>query len=87
VPVIGGLSIFGPLCIDMYLPALPRISTDLHASTSSVQVTLTMCLIGIAVGHLVIGPVSDGLGRRRPLLGGLAAFVASLMTRAVRDPR
>ncbi len=77
VPVIGGLSIFGPLCIDMYLPALPRISTDLHASTSSVQVTLTMCLIGIAVGHLVIGPVSDGLGRRRPLLGGLAAFVAS----------
>ncbi len=77
VLVIGGLSVFGPLCIDMYLPALPRISRDLHASTSAVQLTITACLIGIAIGQLLIGPVSDREGRRRPLLIGIGAFIAS----------
>jgi DHA1 family bicyclomycin/chloramphenicol resistance-like MFS transporter len=69
--------VFGPLCIDMYLPALPRISRDLHASTSAVQLTITACLIGIAIGQLLIGPVSDREGRRRPLLIGIGAFIAS----------
>jgi DHA1 family bicyclomycin/chloramphenicol resistance-like MFS transporter len=77
VLIIGGLSIFGPLCIDMYLPSLPRISRDLHASASAVQLTLTACLIGIAVGQLVIGPFSDQVGRRRPLLAGIGAFILS----------
>jgi DHA1 family bicyclomycin/chloramphenicol resistance-like MFS transporter len=77
VLVIGGLSVFGPLCIDMYLPALPRISRDLHASTSAVQLTITACLIGIALGQLLIGPISDREGRRRPLLIGIGAFIAS----------
>jgi MFS transporter, DHA1 family, multidrug resistance protein len=71
------MSIFGPLCIDMYLPALPAISRQLHASASAVQLTLTACLIGISAGQLLIGPVSDRVGRRPPLLIGLAAFVAS----------
>jgi len=77
VLVIGGLSIFGPLCIDMYLPALPRISRDLHATTSAVQLSITACLIGIAMGQLVIGPISDREGRRRPLLIGIGAFIVS----------
>lgn len=77
VLVIGGLSIFGPLCIDMYLPALPEISRDLQASPSAVQLSLTGCLVGIAVGQLVVGPISDRAGRRRPLLVGIVAFVAS----------
>jgi DHA1 family bicyclomycin/chloramphenicol resistance-like MFS transporter len=77
VLVIGGLSVFGPLCVDMYLPALPRISRDLHAGTSAVQLTITACLIGIAIGQLVIGPISDREGRRRPLLIGIGAFIAS----------
>jgi len=77
VLVIGGLSVFGPLCVDMYLPALPRISHDLHASTSSVQLSITACLIGIAIGQLLIGPISDREGRRRPLLIGIAAFILS----------
>ena len=77
VALIGTMSIFGPLCIDMYLPALPQISRQLHASASAVQLTLTACLIGIAVGQLLLGPVSDRLGRRPPLLAGLAAFVVS----------
>jgi len=77
VLVVGGLSIFGPLCIDMYLPALPQISRDLHAGTSAVQLTLTACLIGIALGQLVVGPISDREGRRGPLLVGIGAFVLS----------
>jgi DHA1 family bicyclomycin/chloramphenicol resistance-like MFS transporter len=77
VLVVGSLSIFGPLCIDMYLPALPRISRDLEAGASAVQLTLTACLIGISLGQLVLGPISDRFGRRPPLLAGLAAFVVS----------
>jgi MFS transporter, DHA1 family, multidrug resistance protein len=77
VLVVGSLSIFGPLCIDMYLPALPDISRQLHASASAVQLTLTACLVGISVGQLILGPISDRVGRRPPLLGGLAAFIAS----------
>jgi len=77
VVVIGGLSIFGPLCVDMYLPALPRISRDLGVSTSAIQLTLTGCLVGLAIGQLVIGPISDRVGRRRPLLAGIGVFVVS----------
>jgi DHA1 family bicyclomycin/chloramphenicol resistance-like MFS transporter len=77
VALVGSLSIFGPLCIDMYLPALPAISRELHAGASAVQLTLTACLIGISIGQLLLGPISDRLGRRPPLLAGLAAFIAS----------
>jgi DHA1 family bicyclomycin/chloramphenicol resistance-like MFS transporter len=83
VVLIGTMSIFGPLCIDMYLPALPQINRDLHASASAVQLTLTACLIGIALGQLLIGPVSDRLGRRLPLLIGLASFVFASLACAV----
>jgi len=73
--MIGGLTLFGPLCIDMYLPSLPKLTRDLHASASSVQFSLTTCLIGLALGQVLIGPASDRYGRRRPLLGGLVLFV------------
>lgn len=73
--IVGSLTAFGPLCIDMYLPALPRISHDLHTSASAVQLSLTACLIGLALGQVLIGPLSDRLGRRRPLFFGLAAFI------------
>ena len=75
--LVGGLSIFGPLCIDMYLPALPKITENLHASASAVQFSLTTCLVGIGCGQLVYGTVSDRLGRRRPLLVGLGVFVVA----------
>ncbi|MBV9659979.1 MAG: multidrug effflux MFS transporter [Acidimicrobiales bacterium] len=77
VVLVGSLSIFGPLCIDMYLPALPKMSRELHASASNMQLTLTSCLVGISLGQLLFGPISDRLGRRLPLLAGLAVFVAS----------
>ena len=77
--MLGGLSAFGPLTTDMYLPALPLITRQWHTSASMVQLTLTACLGGLGVGQLVAGPLSDVLGRRRPLMAGLwVYFVASL---------
>ena len=84
--VLGALSSFGPLSMDMYLPSTPTIAANLHASQSLVQLTLSGCLAGLAVGQLVAGPVSDGLGRKRPLLAGLAAFtVLSVACAAAPD--
>lgn len=78
--ILGGLTAFGPLSIDTYLPALPAIGRDLAASESVIQLTLTACLVGLAAGQVVAGPLSDTLGRRRPLLVGVAAYVfASLL--------
>jgi DHA1 family bicyclomycin/chloramphenicol resistance-like MFS transporter len=73
VVVLGALIALGPLTIDMYLPAFPRIADELAASDAQVQLTLTGMLVGLAVGQLVIGPLSDAFGRRRPLMTGLAA--------------
>jgi MFS transporter, DHA1 family, multidrug resistance protein len=79
VLVLGSLTAFGPLSIDMYLPGLPAMSRSFDASASAAQLTLTACLIGLALGQLLAGPLSDRLGRRRPLLLGVAAYsVASL---------
>jgi MFS transporter, DHA1 family, multidrug resistance protein len=75
--LVGSLSLFGPLCIDMYLPALPKISQNLHASASAIQLSLTMCLIGLAAGQIVYGVISDSLGRRRPLIAGLSLFIVA----------
>lgn len=72
VLVLGALSAIGPLTIDTYLPALPRLSADLGATDSQAQLTLTGLLVGMGLGQLVIGPLSDALGRRKPLLTGLA---------------
>src|SRR5438309_2214464 len=73
VLIIGGLSTFGPLSIDLYLPALPSLTHDLGGTVSLVQLTLTACLLGLSVGQLIAGPLSDSLGRRRPLFVGLVA--------------
>src|SRR6202012_3509772 len=59
------------------LPALPGLGRELAVSTSSVEVTLTMCVVGIAVGQLLVGPMSDTLGRRRPLIAGLTLYIGS----------
>ncbi len=78
--VLGSIIAIAPLTIDMYLPALPSITADLMTDATSVQLTLTGTLVGLAVGQLLIGPLSDALGRRRPLIAGLATHViASLL--------
>jgi DHA1 family bicyclomycin/chloramphenicol resistance-like MFS transporter len=78
--VLGAIVAVGPLTIDMYLPALPTITDELRTSSATVQLTLTGTLIGLGLGQLVLGPLSDALGRRRPLLAGTALYVlASLL--------
>ncbi|MDP3889931.1 MFS transporter, partial [Nocardioides sp.] len=79
VLVLGALIALGPLTIDMYLPAFPRIADEFGATGSQVQFTLTGMLLGLSIGQLFIGPLSDAFGRRRPLMVGLAVHaLASL---------
>ncbi|MFJ9538253.1 multidrug effflux MFS transporter [Streptomyces sp. NPDC101225] len=75
--ILGGLTATPPLAMDMYLPSLPEVTGSLHAPAATVQLTLTACLLGMALGQLVAGPMSDRWGRRRPLLTGLVAYVVS----------
>jgi DHA1 family bicyclomycin/chloramphenicol resistance-like MFS transporter len=77
VLILGSLSSFGPLSIDMYLPALPAMARDLHTSAAVAQLSLTACLIGLATGQLLAGPLSDARGRRRPLLTGVASYAVA----------
>lgn len=73
--VLGGLTALPPLSMDMYLPALPAVTDSLHAPAATVQLTLTACLAGMALGQLVVGPMSDRWGRRRPLLIGMIVYI------------
>jgi DHA1 family bicyclomycin/chloramphenicol resistance-like MFS transporter len=75
VLVLGFLIALGPLTIDMYLPALPTITGDLQTTAAAVQLTLTGTLAGLALGQLLVGPVSDAVGRRGPLLAGVAVHI------------
>src|SRR4030081_2561640 len=77
--VLGALIALGPLTIDMYLPALPALGADLGASASAVQLTLTGTLVGLGLGQLVIGPFSDAVGRRTPLIAGTALHVGAAL--------
>jgi DHA1 family bicyclomycin/chloramphenicol resistance-like MFS transporter len=80
VLVLGGLSALGPLSTDMYLPALPALSHELGATMAQTQLTLSAGILGLSLGQVLAGPSSDALGRRRPLLIGMAAFaLASLL--------
>ncbi|MEU8014386.1 multidrug effflux MFS transporter [Micromonospora parva] len=77
VLVLGALIAIGPLTIDMYLPALPAITAGLQTTETAVQLTLTGTLVGLALGQLLIGPLSDVVGRRVPLLAGLATHIVA----------
>lgn len=77
VVILGALSAFGPLSMDMYLPSLPFLTKDLQTTTSLAQMSITSCLIGLAIGQMVIGPLSDSHGRRGPLLAGLILFTVT----------
>ena len=66
---------FGPFGTDAYLPALPAVSVALMVSASTSQLTITVFLIGLAVGQLLAGPISDAAGRRRLMLGGAVLLV------------
>lgn len=66
--IFGGLMAFGPFTIDLYLPAFPSVVIDLHTTEVLVQLTLTATTIGLGIGQLFFGPLSDAFGRRRPLI-------------------
>jgi DHA1 family bicyclomycin/chloramphenicol resistance-like MFS transporter len=77
VLILGALTAFGPMSIDMYLPAFPQIARDLRVPLGTVQLSISAFLFGSAAGQLFYGPLTDRWGRRRPLLCGLALYVAS----------
>ncbi|MFF9104612.1 multidrug effflux MFS transporter [Streptomyces rubrogriseus] len=81
--ILGSLTATPPLAMDMYLPALPEVTRNLGAPAATVQLTLTACLAGMALGQIVVGPMSDKWGRRRPLLAGLAVYVVATALCAV----
>jgi DHA1 family bicyclomycin/chloramphenicol resistance-like MFS transporter len=73
--VLGLLTIFGPISMDLYLPVLPALTAELQSTTSAAQLTITACLLGLAIGQVIAGPLSDRFGRRTPLLIGVVAYI------------
>ncbi|QEA30569.1 multidrug effflux MFS transporter [Microbacterium sp. CBA3102] len=72
--VLGMLEAFGPLSMDLYLPQLPQLAASLGTTEALAQVTMSACMIGLGLGQLIAGPLSDRLGRRLPLMVGVSAF-------------
>ena len=81
--LLAALSMLGSVAMDMYLPALPRMSAELRASPGMAQVTITAFLFGLAGGQLLFGPLSDRLGRRPLVLSGSALFLAATLACAL----
>lgn len=86
VVVLGLLCAIGPLCTDFYLPALPEITEQLNATGTQTQLSLTAALLGLGLGQLFFGPLSDRIGRRKPLAFSLLLFIfASAMCAVTYD--
>jgi DHA1 family bicyclomycin/chloramphenicol resistance-like MFS transporter len=77
IVVLGALTALGPFSIDLYLPAFPQVASDLGVTTAMVQLTLTATTVGFAVGQLLVGPWSDKVGRRLPLIAATALHVVA----------
>lgn len=75
--LLGALAALAPLSMDMYLPALPLMHDEFNVEPSLIQLTLTMTMVGMAVGQIIAGPISDRFGRRWPLIIGMLAFALS----------
>lgn len=73
--LLGILAAFGSLTVDMYLPSFPTIANEFGTSASNVQLSLTFCLLGLAAGQIVFGPLSDKRGRKIPLISALILYV------------
>lgn len=83
--ILGTLTVFGPLSMDLYLPVLPSLAANLQTTTSAAQLTMTTCLIGLALGQFIAGPLSDRYGRRLPLMVGLVAYTLASLGCALSD--
>ncbi len=78
--LLGSLALLGPFTIDTYLPSFPTIVKEFHTTASLVQISLTTCLLGLGIGQLIIGPLSDVLGRRKPLVIFLFLYLLASLT-------
>lgn len=85
IPLLAGLQAFSPLSLDMYLPALPRIAEELATSEARVQLSITSYLVGLFLGVLFFGPLSDKYGRRKLILGGIVIYIVSCLGCAMAD--
>lgn len=83
VLILGSLTAFGPLSMDMYLPALPAVTADLQTNASLTQLSITTCLLGLAAGQIIFGPLSDFQGRRKPLLVTIILYAVSSVLCAI----
>src|SRR5690606_17137162 len=83
--LLAGLAMFGPFSIDTIFPAFPSMGADLRADKLAMQQTISVYLVAYALMSLVHGPLSDMLGRRRVILGGLVVFVAASVGCALAD--
>jgi DHA1 family bicyclomycin/chloramphenicol resistance-like MFS transporter len=83
VVLLSALGAIGPLSIDTYLPSLPTIAHDIRAPAGAVEVTVAVYFAGLALGQLLFGPASDRLGRRMPMLAGLALYVVASLACAL----
>lgn len=72
--VLGALEAFGPLSMDLYLPQLPQLARTLDTTDALAQATMSVCMIGLGIGQLIAGPLSDRFGRKRPLVTGVILF-------------
>ena len=77
VVLLGSMAALGAINTDLYLPSLPQVASDLGVSASATQLTITVVLVGMALGQLVVGPLSDRFGRRPPVVVGCALFVVA----------
>src|SRR5437870_1508834 len=73
--ILGLLSAIGPFAIDMYLPAMPTIAANLHASTAATQMTIVSYFAGFGMAQILYGPASDMFGRKMPLYFGIGIFI------------
>ncbi|MEZ0166498.1 multidrug effflux MFS transporter [Kineococcus sp. LSe6-4] len=77
VVLLGAMAALGAVTIDLYLPSLPEVAQDLGTTRARTQLTITGVLVGSALGQLVVGPLSDAFGRRRPAMVGFAVYVVA----------
>ncbi len=77
VLLLGVLSAFGPFVVDLYLPSLPQLASFFETNASMTQLTLTTAMIGLALGQLFLGPLSDKFGRKKPLIISLVIYIIS----------
>jgi DHA1 family bicyclomycin/chloramphenicol resistance-like MFS transporter len=83
--LLGALTALGPFTIDLYLPAFPTLQADFRTSAAAIQLTLTGTMVGFALGQLIVGPLSDKVGRRVPLLAVTALHVVASAAAARPD--